>query len=101
MGRACAFEPALDGGDHEIAYHLAGNTGVRHGRPGHDLAVAVPVVLAARMMGLSDGALITSSCMPGIARSSILFVLDGMAFECQSVVPQEPEHPLHIDRGLA
>src|SRR6476646_9362421 len=40
MWRACAFEPALDGGDHEIAYHLAGDTGVRHGRPGDDLAVA-------------------------------------------------------------
>jgi hypothetical protein len=34
MWRAWAFEPALDGGDHEIAYHLAGDTGVRHGRPG-------------------------------------------------------------------
>jgi hypothetical protein len=40
MWRACAFEPALDGGDHEIAYHLAGDTGVRHGRPGDDRAVA-------------------------------------------------------------
>src|SRR3954447_12161197 len=25
----------------------------------------------------------------------------GMAFECQSVVPHDPEHPLHVDRGLA
>ena len=40
MWRACAFEPALDGGGHEIAYHLAGDTGVRHGRPSDDLAVA-------------------------------------------------------------
>jgi hypothetical protein len=39
MWRGCAFEPALDGGDHEIANHLAGDTGVRHGRPGDDLAV--------------------------------------------------------------
>src|SRR4051812_27039676 len=23
MWRACAFEPALDGGEHEIAYHLS------------------------------------------------------------------------------
>ena len=30
----------FDGGDHEIASHLAGDTGIRHGPPGDDLAVA-------------------------------------------------------------
>ena len=36
LGRA---EAALDGGDHEVAHHLAGDAGLRHGGPGNDLAV--------------------------------------------------------------
>jgi len=37
LGRA---EAALEGGDHEVAHHLAGDAGLCHGRPGNDLAVA-------------------------------------------------------------
>ena len=109
MWRACAFEPALDGGDHEIAYHLAGDTGVRHGRPGDDLAVA----------GIEHEQDPDDLAIPGVqlemirAPSDIRVQRDdnpimravrttgGMAFECQSVVLHDPEHPLHVDRGLA
>lgn len=40
MRRLRCSEAAFDGGDHEIAHHLARDAGIRDGGPGEDLAVA-------------------------------------------------------------